>query len=319
MPGVRRAGPSHQSLRTPVSFTVQLDKATYQPEHDPLIEALSEGGVILAYDTDHLDNPAVSAQIKVVNAGESWIIIDPRDMAWQVLNHGDHLAVYWRPTQVDVRTQTPGQQWLLLDQKAGAAWQLSPSSAMPDQAEVRSSLSYFPLRSGRGIDVTFIDMGVEAQGHIYILSYQGTGSSPANYVLDVYGPDGHFVLRSPDPSVTTNPQNIVAGRIAVDIWRNLYALGFEALQGPNGAPQPGLAHWVPTPPLFTLPLTSQPDFNQRNIGTLAQAFAAHQISLSTKAFIIVDDSDGAWQVKDTPVIYHVYRSGDGLQVYSVPA
>jgi hypothetical protein len=303
----------------PVSFAAQLDKAAFEPKDDPLIEALSESGVILAYDPDHLHDPAVSAQITVVKAGASWIITDPRGMAWQVLSQDEHLAVYRRPTQVEVRTQTPGKQWLLLDQHAGAAWQLAPSPAEPDRAQVRSSLSYFPLRSGRLGSVTFVDMGVESQGYIYVLSYQGTGSKPTDYVLDVYGPDGRFVLRSPDPSVTTNPQNIVAARIAVDIWRNLYALGFEALQGPNGAPQPGLAHWVPTPPLFSLPLTSQPDFNQRNIGAVAQAFAAHQIHLSAQAFIIVDDPDGAWQVKDSPVIYHVYRSGDGLQVYSVPA
>lgn len=302
-----------------LSFAAQLDSASYKPEHDPLITALSEHGVILAYDPGNLHDPALSAQITVIKPGESWVITDPRGMAWQVLNQHEQLAVFWRATGVEVRTQTPGQQWLLLDHQAGAAWQLSTSTAMPDRVQVFSCLSYFPLRTGRSMAVTFADMGVEAQGYIYILSYQGTGSDPAQYVLDIYGPDGRFVLRSPDPSVTTNPQNIVAGRIAVDIWRNLYALGFETLRGPNGAPQPGLAHWVPTPPLFTLALTLQKDFNERNIGAVTRAFIDHQVPLSAQAFIIVDDPEGAWQVKDDTVIYHVYRSGDGLQVYTVPA
>jgi hypothetical protein len=52
---------------------------------------------------------------------------------------------------------------------------------------------------------------------------------------------------------------------------------------------------------------------------VVQAFKAHGITLSNQAFITVIDKDGAWQVKDGTTIYHVYRSGDGLQVYRVPA
>lgn len=47
--------------------------------------------------------------------------------------------------------------------------------------------------------------------------------------------------------------------------------------------------------------------------------AAHQLTLSKQAFITVVDPEGSWQVKDGTTIYHVYRSGDGLQVYAVPA
>jgi hypothetical protein len=31
------------------------------------------------------------------------------------------------------------------------------------------------------------------------------------------------------------------------------------------------------------------------------------------------DPDGTCKVKDGETVYHIYRSGDGLQVYAVPA
>jgi hypothetical protein len=76
---------------------------------------------------------------------------------------------------------------------------------------------------------------------------------------------------------------------------------------------------MPTPPLFSFPLTEQRNFNAKNISAIKDDFAAHQINLSDNAFILVQDADGYWQVKNGSTIYHVYRSGDALQVYSVPA
>jgi hypothetical protein len=66
-------------------------------------------------------------------------------------------------------------------------------------------------------------------------------------------------------------------------------------------------------------LTEQADFNAKNIGAVKADFAAHGITLSAQAFIIVENPDGYWQVKDGTRIYHVYRSGEALQVYSVCA
>ena len=52
---------------------------------------------------------------------------------------------------------------------------------------------------------------------------------------------------------------------------------------------------------------------------MQQDFADHHVVLSAAAFVSVTDPDGAWRVRDGQTEYHVYRSGDGLQVYSVPA
>jgi hypothetical protein len=303
----------------PLAFVEQLNSAKFAPENDPLVKALSEQGIMLAYDPQHMGDPLKSAQIQVVTAGSSWIITDPRNMQWQILNKDGALRVYERPVDVDVQVEKPGRIWLLIDRFSGNAWKLLPSAADPDQTLVRQATSFFPLRGMRGGALTFLDMATEAQGYVYVLSYQGDGSKTTDYLLDVYGPDGSFVLRSPDPSVTQAPQNVVAGRIAVDIFRNLYALAFEKIRGPQGGPQPGLAHWMPTPPLFTLDVKLQRDFNDLNIGVIKQAFDSQGVGLSDKAFIVVNNREGAWEVKDGVVIYHVYRSGDGLQVYTVAA
>jgi hypothetical protein len=154
---------------------------------------------------------------------------------------------------------------------------------------------------------------------MYVMSYVGDGSHTTDYFLDIYGPDGSHLMRTPDPSVTKTPQNVVAAKIAVDIWRNLYGLTYEPLLKPDGTRvEPGIAHWTPTPPLFTLPLTDQPDFQSRNIGAVTQDFALHGIILSSDAFILVMSDAGYFQVTDTGAIYDVFRSGDGLQVYSIP-
>jgi hypothetical protein len=264
-------------------------------------------------------DPTLSASITVVTAGQSWIIRDPRGFAWQVLLQENILNVSSRAAVARIEVITAGTQWLVVDQANLQAWKLVPSSADPTQTLVYLCLSFFPLRAARVGQTTFLDMAVEAQGYMYVLSYFGDGSQPSNYILDVYAPDGSFCLRSPDPSVTSTPQNVVAGKIAVDIWRNLYGLTYETLTSPSRTPQPGVGHWTPTPPLFSLPLSAQANLNQQNIGAISRDFAANGITLSNQAFILVLDQNGAWQVKDQATIYHVYRSGGGLQTYAIPA
>ncbi len=303
----------------PIDFVTELNDGTFSPDDDPLIAALSQNGVNLAYDPDHMADPTVSASITVVARGQSWTIRDPRGFAWQVLLQDDNLNVSSRVGKVRVQVITAGAQWLVVDQASMQAWKLVPSTADATQTLVHRCLSFFPLQSARVGATTFLDMAVEAQGNTYVLSYRGDGSQPSDYILDVYAPDGSFCLRSPDPSKTSTPQNVVAGKIAVDIWRDLYGLTYETLTSPFSTPQPGVGHWVPTPPLFSLPLSAQADLNQQNIGAITRDFQANNITLSNKAFIVVVNKEGAWQVKDQATIYDIYRSGDGLQTYAIPA
>lgn len=301
------------------SFVEQLDSGIFAPSNDPLIAALSQNGVILAYDTQAMSDPTLSAQIRIVIAGECWFITDPRGFAWQVSLQNGALNVNVRLAQAQVRVVTAGQEWLVVDAVSLSAWSITPSPAQPGQSQVCSALSFFPLKSMRTGAFTFMDMAVEARGYIYVLSYAGDGSKPADYVLDVYAPNGSFCFRSPDTSLTNSPQNVVAGKLAVDIWRNVYGLTYETLISPSGAPQPCIGHWVPTPPLFSLGLAAQQALNQQNIGEVTQDFTANGFTLSPLAFIEVLDPNGTWQVKDGSTIYHLYRTGSDLQVYAVPA
>ncbi|KJV06546.1 hypothetical protein [Methylocucumis oryzae] len=319
--GLIVAGQNFIAPLTNASYIAELDSGKFQPNSkDPLLAALALLNINPSYDPDALNDPSVSSQIEVVQPGSSWIITDPRKLAWQILYQDGLLNVYQRPLSVSIKVQQPGERWLLSDNLLGLAWLLTVSSGNPKLVEVFDCLTYFPLQAGpNGADLNYLDMAVEAQGYLYILSYTNDGGSASDYLLDVYNPDGTFLFRSPDSAITTQPQNIVAGRLTVDIWRDLYALTYETLKGANGGLQPGLAHWTPTPPLFSFPLSEQPNFNSQNISAIKADFADHHISLSNQAFIEVINPDGFWDVKDGVTIYHVYRSGDALQVYSIPA
>lgn len=318
--GLVAAGENYVGPLPDSSFVAELDGGKFQAQNDPLIAALAALNITLSFDPNNMGDPTLSSQIKVIQPGQSWIITDPRQKSWQILNQSGLLNIYQRPTQVGVEVQQPGKRWMLRDNSIGLAWILTVSSGNPDLVEIFDCFTYFPLQGGPdGANLNYLDMAVEAQGYLYVLSYINDGSKTTDYLLDVYNPDGTFLFRSPDASKSLKQQNIVAGRIAVDIWRNLYALNYETLSGPNGGKQPGLAHWIPTPPLFSFPLTEQPNFNAQNISAVKADFAAHNINLSNQAFILVENPDGYWQVKDVNTIYHVYRTGDALQVYSIPA
>lgn len=298
-------------------YAAQLDSAKLAPKDDPLVAELAREQIYLAYDPGAMGDPKVSAQIQVVQAGSSWTIADPRGMTWHVLASDGALSVYKRLSRAEVRVEKAGERWVVVDGVHGNALQLSPGST--GRTDVRSCQSWFPLRGVRDREVTYLDLAVEAQGYVYVLSHQLDGTQATDYLLDVYAPDGRWLFRTPDPSLSKTPQNVVAGRLAVDVWRNLYALAFETLHGPNGDPQPGVAHWTPTPPLFTLPATKQTEFEQKNIGAIQQDFAEQKITLSKQAFVTPTSPNGAWQVKDGTAVYDVYRSGDGLQVFSLSA
>ena len=300
------------------TFVTQLDSGQFVPENDPLIQALSEKRIFLSYNPDDMNNPTVSSQIQVVMPGLVWDIIEPRGYAWRLVLQDGLISIFSVPAKVTVKIQTQGQRWLLTDNLLGQSWQFSPSTAEPTQTLVNKALSYFPLTNSED-DVTYLDMGVEAEGHIYVLYYINNGSATTDYYLDIYAPTGTLLLRTPDSSVTASPQNVVAGKIAVDIWRNLYTLGFGSMAGPNGAVQPQIAHWHPTTPLFSLDVSLQKDLNDQNITVVTQAFAENGVTLTNNADIFVDDPEGSWRIKDGQIYYHIYRIGAELQVYNISA
>ena len=84
----------------------------------------------------------------------------------------------------------------------------------------------------------YLDISVDLQGYIFVLSYINGGLTPADYLLDIYTPNGDFLTRS---------TGIAAARMALDNFRNLYTLNYEELAGAPSV-EPSLSQWFPSTP-----------------------------------------------------------------------
>ncbi|RDD82188.1 hypothetical protein DVJ77_07100 [Dyella tabacisoli] len=96
-----------------------------------------------------------------------------------------------------------------------------------------------PLRQVGAMGTTYLDLSVEAKGYLFVLAYDGNGSQPEHYRIDIYEPDGSFLVSTP---------RVAAARIAVDLARSLYTLNWETLSGPDRRTEPSLSMWLPPPP-----------------------------------------------------------------------
>jgi hypothetical protein len=88
--------------------------------------------------------------------------------------------------------------------------------------------------------VTCLAIATESKGFIYVLKYVGDGSQVAQYLLDLYSPDGSFLAQT---------AGLPAGGITVDLWRTLYTLDFARIAKPaNTRTEPSVSMWTPTTP-----------------------------------------------------------------------
>jgi hypothetical protein len=101
------------------------------------------------------------------------------------------------------------------------------------------SLAVAPLRA-EDTTVTCLAIATESKGFIYVLKYLGDGSQVAQYLLDIYTPDGSFLAQT---------DGLPAGGIAVNLWRTLYTLDFQQIAKPGGGrTEPSVSVWTPTAP-----------------------------------------------------------------------
>lgn len=98
--------------------------------------------------------------------------------------------------------------------------------------------NFFALTSA---DATrYLDLAVEAAvGFVFVLYFTNDGSQPSDYVLDIYTKDGAFL---------TQTRGVNVARIALDYFRNVYSLNFEAITGPSGRLEPSISQWIPSTP-----------------------------------------------------------------------
>jgi hypothetical protein len=90
-------------------------------------------------------------------------------------------------------------------------------------------------------NVVVVDLSIESKGYLYVLKYLQPMSGQvlaSDYRLDIYNPDGSFL---------TQVVGLVAARLQVDLWRNLFTLNYEILQG-SGRTEPSVAEWIPSTP-----------------------------------------------------------------------
>jgi hypothetical protein len=91
------------------------------------------------------------------------------------------------------------------------------------------------------VQVVVVDLSVESLGYLYVLKYLQRDSGQvlwSDYRLDIYNPDGSFL---------TQVAGLAAARLQVDLWRNLFTLNYEILQG-SGRTEPSVAEWIPSTP-----------------------------------------------------------------------
>jgi hypothetical protein len=93
-----------------------------------------------------------------------------------------------------------------------------------------------PLERGTGI--TYLDLGVEGMGYLYVLSFVNDGMTADDYRLDVYDPQGNFLTRT---------TGVAAARLAVDTFRNVYTLNYEVVANAPRV-EPSLSQWNPSTP-----------------------------------------------------------------------
>jgi hypothetical protein len=149
--------------------------------------------------------------------------------------------------RVGVRVQAEGSQWILDDTGATQSYRVTRGAGAPKlKSEYLNPV--MALHEVPGETATYLDVAVEMQGFIYVLSYTGDGKQVSDYKLDLYDPTGQWLSRTPDTDKHPQATGVNGARLVVDMWRTMYTLNFEHFQGPGGRTEPSISTWNPTTP-----------------------------------------------------------------------
>jgi hypothetical protein len=290
-----------------------------------VVSAFADEGIYLTYNINEEGHivPEGSSFITVVTAGQAWRVTDPNKNAiYDVIKKGA-LQVFVVLNNTIVEIIGKQQRWVIRDLTGANSYLAYADPANPTNLNIYEYLAYMPLREPEGM--TYVDMAMEAKGYIYVLSHKDTGGVVKNtdYALDIYNPDGSFLVRTPDPKLHPggNMQYVSAARIALDVWRNLFTLNYSTFKGPGGRTEPSVSQWMPTPPLFDLDKTTA-NFNLFKNGDMAKirvVFAERKITLSSAATIQTISADGHWSIVDGQKTFDTMASVDKIYVYGISA
>lgn len=301
------------------SLAADLDQSRLT---DNLVNAFATQGVYLTFKRDQMENHAVSSYVTVVVPGAQWTVTDPnKNAVYNIKKNGSELNVYDVLNNVKVNVRAQGSIWVVEDWNGAKSYYLAVDRVNHQTVNVNSYLPYMPLYNpDNRTDITYLDLAVEAKGYIYVLSYTAGGKKQSDYVLDIYEPDGSFLVRTPDSRLqSSDPQYVNVAKLVVDIDRSVFTLNYEPTIGPDGRTEPSISHWIPTPPLFDLDLSKLPDFENGRVAAVQTDFAANGINLKQPTVIKIVNPSGYWKVSDPSKTYEVIRSGSCLEVYTIPA
>ncbi|WP_224652683.1 hypothetical protein [Pectobacterium versatile] len=282
--------------------------------NERIIAVFAEEGIYLCYNQmpDGAIDPVGSTRIKVIEKGQRWEVIDPQKPVTYTLTYAKQgVSVYNDLSDVVVKIIGEGVKWVIEDQTGAKSYLLTVDKDRPEKIIVANYLSYMPLHQPAGI--TYLDVAVESKGYIYVLSHRNDGMSPSDFILDIYEPDGRYLVSSPDPMLVQDPakrQYLAAARLVVNQFRTLIALNYGHFQGTNGRTEPVVSQWNPTTPLFDLPIDTLPSFQRHDMAQIGQMFASHGHSLTNKARIETLNESGYFIVTDMATRYPVIATID---------
>jgi len=254
-----------------------------------LIAAFAANGVFLTYNLDEEGkiSPEGSTYITVQTKRSLWTVTDPnKNYVYSVKNDSRTLKVFDFLQNVEVSVIAQGSKWVVADLTGAKSYLLQVRVSDASQIDVADYLSYMPLHEPDNI--TYLDLAVESKGYIYVLSRvkkTTTAERNTDYILDIYNPDGTFLVRSPDPRLHSDPskmQYVSAARLTLDIWRSVFTLNYESFPGPQGRTEPSISQWIPTTPLFELPgdADTLKIFQDGDMNQIRALFADRGITLS---------------------------------------
>ncbi len=237
-----------------VSYDITVQSNAYAYQGSTLLFNLQAGLVseitgngpppkdIVDLFTGHGVKLSSSLQLKVVTPGTAWQLVDEGNkVTYDILMEPD-LDVFHAAT-FNVEVVASNTHWILKDAVNTLTFDVKPDANNSAVLNVRQLVSVMSLKDAVSNNIHYLDLGVETKGFIYVLSYQGAGSAPSDYHLDIYNPDGTWLTRTPknaaDPGVN-------GARMIVDQWRNLYTLNYEAILGPNNRTEPSVSTWTPS-------------------------------------------------------------------------
>ncbi|MFF2890107.1 hypothetical protein [Paenibacillus sp. NPDC057967] len=126
---------------------------------------------------------------------------------------------------------TPGGQFIVLE--AGNR-RLQAFDVFGNPYPYFGKSGLLPLKPNT--NVHYLDIDIDSSGRMYLLYYQGDGTQPSQYGLDIYGADG---------ALLTSTAGVNADKLCVDPWGNVYTLGYELMEGPEGDYVASVCVWAP--------------------------------------------------------------------------